>query len=63
LTSTGRPQQSTQQAPIAADSGGPSEHESRSMPTSVATLRHAPEAVLERWVDPVVDVLALNLLR
>jgi hypothetical protein len=61
-TFTGRPPQSVPQGSMAADSAGPSEPESQSMPTSVATLRHAADALVEEWIDPVADVLPLNLL-
>jgi hypothetical protein len=57
---TGQPQQSIEQAPMAADSSGPSEPESQATPTLVSSLRHAPDAVLEGWVNPVVDLLAVN---
>jgi hypothetical protein len=33
------------------------------MLTAAAALGHAPDAVLEGWIDPAVDVLALSLLR
>jgi hypothetical protein len=62
-TIAGRAQQSMQPGPMAAVSDGPRQPESPSMPTSAAILRDPPDAVLEVWVDPVVQVLELNLLR
>jgi hypothetical protein len=62
-TFTGSAQQSMPPEALAAASAGPTEPESPSMPTSTAIFRYASDSLLEGWVDPLVDALAMNSLR
>ena len=63
LTSTDLHPNLVPQSSVPTEMGQPAQPQAAVAPRAVLTARHAQEAVFERWVDPVVDVLAWNLVR
>jgi hypothetical protein len=63
LTFTDLPPNSVHQWPLEMETGQPARPEATFAPTPIVTAWHAQDAVFERWGDPVVDGLAISLLR
>jgi hypothetical protein len=63
LVSAGQPPAPTQQAAPGIWVGLTSQREPTFTPFPLFTARHTLDAVFEAWGDPVVDVLAMDLLR